>query len=32
MKIKEITDYLETIAPLEYQEKYDNSGLIVGDS
>jgi dinuclear metal center YbgI/SA1388 family protein len=32
MKIKDITDYLETIAPLPYQESYDNSGLIVGDS
>jgi dinuclear metal center YbgI/SA1388 family protein len=31
MKIKDITDFLETIAPLEYQESYDNSGLIVGD-
>lgn len=31
MKIKDITDYLETIAPLNYQESYDNSGLIVGD-
>lgn len=31
MKIKDITDYLETIAPLPYQESYDNSGLIVGD-
>jgi dinuclear metal center YbgI/SA1388 family protein len=31
MKIKEITDFLETIAPLEYQERYDNAGLIVGD-
>ena len=31
MKIKDITDYLETIAPLHYQENYDNSGLIVGD-
>ena len=31
MKIKDITDYLETIAPLSYQESYDNSGLIVGD-
>ncbi len=31
MKIKDITDYLETIAPLEYQESYDNSGLIVGE-
>jgi len=31
MKIREVTDFLETIAPLEYQEKYDNSGYIVGD-
>ena len=31
MKIIEITDFLETIAPLEYQEKYDNSGYIVGN-
>ena len=31
MRIKDITDYLETIAPLAYQESYDNSGLIVGD-
>lgn len=31
MKIKDITDYLENIAPTEYQESYDNSGLLVGD-
>lgn len=31
MTIQQITDYLETIAPLAYQESYDNSGLIVGD-
>ena len=31
MKIKEITRFLEGIAPLNYQESYDNSGLIVGD-
>lgn len=31
MKIKEITSYLESIAPLSYQESYDNSGLIIGD-
>lgn len=31
MKIKEITRFLEEIAPLNYQERYDNSGLIVGD-
>ena len=32
MKIKEITNYLESIAPLAYQESYDNSGLITGDA
>lgn len=32
MRIGEITGYLESIAPLEYQEGYDNSGLIVGHS
>ncbi|MGG5901954.1 Nif3-like dinuclear metal center hexameric protein [Sphingobacterium daejeonense] len=31
MRIKEIIKYLEEIAPLNYQESYDNSGLIVGD-
>jgi dinuclear metal center YbgI/SA1388 family protein len=31
MQIKDITGYLESIAPLSYQESYDNSGLIVGD-
>ncbi len=30
MKIKDITQYLESIAPSIYQESYDNSGLIVG--
>lgn len=30
MKLAEITNYLESIAPLNYQEDYDNSGLIVG--
>ena len=32
MKLREITYFLETLAPLEYQEDYDNSGLIVGNS
>ena len=32
MKIKELTNFLETIAPPNYQESYDNAGLIVGDS
>ncbi len=30
MKIKDVTKYLESIAPSAYQEGYDNSGLIVG--
>ena len=30
MKLKEITDHLETLAPLSYQESYDNAGLICG--
>jgi len=28
--IKEVTDYLETLAPKAYQENYDNSGLLIG--
>ena len=32
MKLAEITNFLESIAPLNYQEDYDNSGLIVGNS
>ena len=31
MKLAEITNFLETIAPLNYQEDYDNAGLIVGN-
>ncbi|WP_132222841.1 Nif3-like dinuclear metal center hexameric protein [Albibacterium bauzanense] len=30
MKLLEITSFLENFAPLEWQEDYDNSGLIVG--
>jgi dinuclear metal center YbgI/SA1388 family protein len=30
MKVSEITSHLESIAPLSYQETYDNSGLICG--
>ncbi|MEE9438389.1 MAG: Nif3-like dinuclear metal center hexameric protein [Saprospiraceae bacterium] len=30
-KIKDVLNYLEEIAPFEYQENYDNAGLIVGD-
>ncbi len=32
MTIKEITQFLESIAPLAYQESYDNAGLIIGRS
>lgn len=32
MKIKTITSYLESIAPLFLQEEYDNSGLLIGDT
>src|SRR5471030_1468287 len=30
MKLSLLTNYLESLAPLAYQEDYDNSGLIVG--
>jgi len=30
MKLFEITNFLEALAPLSYQEDYDNAGLIVG--
>lgn len=30
MKLREITSFLESIAPPAFQEDYDNSGLIVG--
>jgi dinuclear metal center YbgI/SA1388 family protein len=30
MKIKDLTDHLETIAPLHLQESYDNAGLLTG--
>ncbi len=32
MKIKELANILEKIAPPQYQEAYDNAGLIVGNS
>ncbi len=32
IKLKDITDYIESIAPLAYQESYDNAGLICGNS
>lgn len=30
MRIKDITDIIETFAPLRWQESYDNAGLVVG--
>jgi dinuclear metal center YbgI/SA1388 family protein len=31
MKLQEIYDHLDQISPFELQEKWDNSGLIIGD-
>lgn len=31
MQVKDIVNFLATLAPPAYQESYDNSGLIVGD-
>ena len=31
MKIKEITQFLETFAPVSLQENYDNAGLVIGN-
>ena len=30
MRLKEITQHIESIAPLAFQESYDNAGLIIG--
>lgn len=30
LKVREVTEFLETIAPKAYQESYDNSGLLTG--
>ena len=32
MQIKEVTTWLEEIAPLAYQEAYDNAGLLTGNA
>ncbi len=32
MKISEITRHLETLAPVSFQESYDNAGLIIGNA
>jgi dinuclear metal center YbgI/SA1388 family protein len=31
MTIKDLTQFLETVAPPQYQEAYDNAGLIIGN-
>src|SRR3569623_1196084 len=31
IRIKDVVNYLEQIAPLAYQEDYDNAGLAIGD-
>ena len=31
LKIKDVTDFLESSAPRSYQESYDNSGLLTGN-
>ena len=31
MRIKDITNYLETFSPLSSQEVYDNAGLLIGN-
>src|ERR1700753_4462156 len=31
MKLSHLTAYVESLAPLAYQEDYDNSGLIIGN-
>src|SRR5579872_2546489 len=30
--IKDVTDCLEALAPLDYQEEYDNCGLLTGNA
>ncbi len=32
MQLKKITQYIESVAPLAFQESYDNAGLIIGHS
>jgi dinuclear metal center YbgI/SA1388 family protein len=31
MKVKDVTQYLESLAPRAYQESYDNAGLLTGE-
>ena len=30
MQLKQITNFIESVAPLAFQESYDNAGLIIG--
>lgn len=30
MRLKEITQFIESVAPLSFQESYDNAGLVIG--
>ena len=30
MKVKDVINYLDSIAPRQFQEHYDNAGLIIG--
>ena len=32
IRVKDIVTYLEQVAPLAYQEAYDNAGLLVGQA
>lgn len=32
MKLSEIINHIESVAPLAYQESYDNAGLLIGNS
>ena len=32
MTIKNVTDYIEKLAPLKYAESFDNVGLLVGNA
>ncbi|MFV0520508.1 MAG: Nif3-like dinuclear metal center hexameric protein [Lachnospirales bacterium] len=31
-KVKDVIKYMESIAPMEYKEKWDNVGLLIGDA
>jgi putative NIF3 family GTP cyclohydrolase 1 type 2 len=31
MTVKDVTNYIEELAPLKYAESFDNVGLLIGD-